>query len=84
MDDFDDSQAGEATLALWLVGTGAFMLGLFKLFKIVKWNNPMFYLSSPWQFLDNLIATLSYAVGPTLLVVGLLLWAGTVFGGGSR
>lgn len=84
MDDFDDSRGGDATFALWLVGSGAFMLGLFKLFLTVKWHSPLFYLRSPWTFLDNLMATLSFAVGPTLLVVGLLLWVGAVFGEGNR
>lgn len=84
MDDFDASREGDDTFALWLVGSGVFMLGLFKLFKIVQWHNPLFYLYNPWKFLDNLIATLSFTVGPTLLLVGLLLWVGAVFGEGNR
>lgn len=83
MDDLEGSSSKNASLGLWLVGIGVFCLGLFKLFKVVRWNSPLTYMSNPWHFLDNLIATLSYAVGPTLAAVGLLLWVGSLCGEGG-
>ncbi len=84
MDDFEDSSSSGASLGLWLVGIGVFCIGLFKLLKVVKWNSPLFHLSNPWTIVENTIATLSYAVGPTLAAIGLLLWIGSLCGGETR
>jgi len=63
-----------------LAGLGAFMLGLYRLMKIVPWWFPTAWVRDPLLFINNLVAFLTFVLGPTLLVVGLMLWVEEVFG----